>query len=157
MRRRTLQKLHHVAYRCRDAQETVEFYAVGEGAALRGEVDLIHIFFACGRWQLHRVLRPSQLAADAGRSEHAELGQPHRLRGGQHGRAAGTQASPGSGGRRRAGTEGPQLLPVDLLLRPEWDPAGDDCAHRGPGELDAAEGQLAVWNGRKQRKYDVPA
>ena len=42
--------------------------------------------------------------------------------------------------------------PVDLFLRPEWDPAGDDCAHRGPNELDAADGQLAVWNGRKQRK-----
>ena len=52
------QKLHHVAYRCRDAQETVEFYtkvlglkyAAGhqspEGARPYGEeVDLIHIFF----------------------------------------------------------------------------------------------------------------
>ena len=55
------QKLHHVAYRCRDAQETVEFYtkvlglkyAAGqqspEGARPYGEeVDLIHIFFECG-------------------------------------------------------------------------------------------------------------
>ena len=56
------QKLHHVAYRCRDAQETVEFYtkvlglkyAAGEMAAggCGGrdgeEVDLIHIFFECG-------------------------------------------------------------------------------------------------------------
>jgi glyoxylase I family protein len=55
------QKLHHLAYRCRDAQETVEFYtkvlglkyAAGEqspeGARPYGEeVDLIHIFFECG-------------------------------------------------------------------------------------------------------------
>ena len=55
------QKLHHVAYRCRDAQETVDFYtkvlglkyAAGE-ASPEGhkpygeEVDLIHIFFECG-------------------------------------------------------------------------------------------------------------
>jgi glyoxylase I family protein len=54
------QKLHHVAYRCRDAQETVDFYtkilglkyAAGEvapeGARPYGEeVDLIHIFFEC--------------------------------------------------------------------------------------------------------------
>ena len=54
------QKLHHVAYRCRDAQETVDFYtkvlglkyAAGE-ASPEGhkpygeEVDLIHIFFEC--------------------------------------------------------------------------------------------------------------
>ena len=54
------QKLHHVAYRCRDAQETVDFYtkvlglkyAAGEvspeGHKPYGEeVDLIHIFFEC--------------------------------------------------------------------------------------------------------------
>ena len=52
------QKLHHVAYRCRDAQETVEFYtkvlglkyAAGEvlpeGQKAYGEeVDLIHILW----------------------------------------------------------------------------------------------------------------
>jgi catechol 2,3-dioxygenase-like lactoylglutathione lyase family enzyme len=55
------QKLHHIAYRCRDAQETVDFYtqvlglkyAAGEmspeGHKPYGEeVDLIHIFFECG-------------------------------------------------------------------------------------------------------------
>ena len=54
------QKLHHVAYRCRDAQETTDFYtkvlglkyAAGmvfpEGHKPYGEeVDLIHIFFEC--------------------------------------------------------------------------------------------------------------
>src|SRR5262249_36137154 len=58
--RSMFQKLHHVAYRCRDAQETVDFYTKGiglkyaagemppEGARPYGaEVDLIHIFFEC--------------------------------------------------------------------------------------------------------------
>ena len=173
--RSMFQKLHHVAYRCRDAQETVEFYtkvlglkyAAGEqspeGArAVRGRGRPHPYLLRMRRRQLYRVLRPAQLAANAGRSEHAELGQPHRLRGAQHGRATGRQAPSGSGGRRRARAERPQLLPVDLLLRPERHPAGDDGAHRGTRR--AATGwnrprraQLAAWNARKQRKYGVPA
>ena len=144
------QKLHHVAYRCRDAQETVEFYtkvlglkyAAGhqspEGARPYGEeVDLIHIFFECGDGSYIAFEVPSMDALLEGK---------RRLE------AAGVDVL---GPKDHSFCQSiyffdPNGIRLEMTARTE-----------APGELDqmeqAAAGALAAWNERKRRKYGVPA
>jgi catechol 2,3-dioxygenase-like lactoylglutathione lyase family enzyme len=137
-----------VARSSRDAQETVEFYtkvlglkfAAGEqspeGARPYGEeVDLIHIFFECG---------------DGSYIAFFDLPSSPPM-----------QADPNTPSWvNHIAFEVPNM---DALLegKRRLEAVGEMCWVRAPGELDqmeqAAEGQLAAWNARKQRKYGVPA
>ena len=149
--RSMFQKLHHVAYRCRDAQETVEFYT-----------KVLGLKYAAGQQSPEGARRTgkrstsstsSSNAATAATSRSSTCPARRRCRPIRT-RRTGSTTSPSrcpawtrcrkasAGWRRPASTcsaEGPQLLPVDLLLRPERHPAGDDGAHRGTGRLDQME------------------
>ena len=168
------QKLHHVAYRCRDAQETVEFYtkvvglkyAAGEqtpeGARPYGEeVDLIHIFFECadGSYIAFFDLPSSPpMQADPNTPSwvnHIAFevpGMDALLEGKRRLEAAGVDVQ---GPKDHSFCQSiyffdPNGIRLEMTARTE-----------APGELErmeqAAEGQLAAWNVRKQRKYGVPA
>jgi glyoxylase I family protein len=164
------QKLHHIAYRCRDAQETVEFYtkvlglkyAAGElspeGHKPYGEaVDLIHIFFECADGSYIAFFDlPTSPPAQADPNtpnwvNHLAFEVP------------GMEAL--LDGKRRLEAAGVDVLgPKDHRFCQSiyfFDPNGIrlemTVRTEAPGELDrmertAAE-QLAAWNERKQRKY----
>ena len=168
------QKLHHVAYRCRDAQETVDFYtkvlglkyAAGE-ASPEGhkpygeEVDLIHIFFEChdGSYIAFFDL-PSSPPAEGDRNtpnwvnhiafEVSDMNALHE-------------------GKRRLEEAAVEVLgPKDHRFCQSiyfFDPNGNRLGMTGrteaPGELQrmasVAGDQLTAWNARKQRKYGAGA
>ena len=168
------QKLHHVAYRCRDAQETVDFYtkvlglkyAAGE-ASPEGhkpygeEVDLIHIFFEChdGSYIAFFDL-PSSPPAEGDRNtpnwvNHIAFEVP--------------DMDALHAGKRRLEEAGVDVLgPKDHRFCQSiyfFDPNGIrlemTVRTEAPGELQrmasAAGDQLAAWNARKQRKYGARA
>jgi len=163
------QKLHHVAYRCRDAQETVDFYtkviglkyAAGEmspvGAKPYGEeVDLIHIFFECADGSYIAFFDlPSSPSAEPDRNtpnwvNHIAFEVP--------------DMDALHAGKRRLEEAGVDVLgPKDHRFCQSiyfFDPNGIrlemTVRTEAPGELhrmeDAAGGQLAAWNARKHRK-----
>ena len=168
------QKLHHVAYRCRDAQETVDFYtkvlglkyAAGE-ASPEGhkpygeEVDLIHIFFECadGSYVAFFDL-PSSPPAEADRNtpnwvNHIAFEVPTMdalLEGKRRLEAAGVDVLGPKDHRfcQSIYFFDPNGIRLEMTLRTE-----------APGELNrmerAAGEQLAAWNARKQRKYGAAA
>jgi len=168
------QKLHHVAYRCRDAQETVEFYtkvlglkyAAGqqspEGARPYGEeVDLIHIFFECGDGSYIAFFDlPSSPPMQA---------DPNTPNWVNHIAFEVPSMDALLDGKRRLEAAGVDVLgPKDHSFCQSiyfFDPNGIrlemTARTEAPGELDqmeqAAEGALASWNARKRRKYGVPA
>ena len=94
-----VEKIHHVAYRCKDAKETVEFYKQVLNMDLIGAIaedqvpstkapdPYMHIFLDAGQRQHPRLLRAAELAADGPRPQHAGLDPAHRLPGQGHGRA----------------------------------------------------------------------
>jgi catechol 2,3-dioxygenase-like lactoylglutathione lyase family enzyme len=167
------QKLHHVAYRCRDAQETVDFYtnvvglkyAAGEmtpeGAVLYGnEVDLIHVFFECGDgsyiafFDLPSAPPPEDDEATPKWVRHIafEVDSMAKL----------------LDGKRRLEAAGVDVLgPTDHRFCQSiyfFDPNGVrlemTVRTEAPGLLDKmahdATPSLAEWNARKARKYGAP-
>ena len=168
------QKLHHVAYRCRDAQETVEFYtkvlglkyAAGEqspeGARPNGEeVDLIHIFFECGDGSYIAFFDlPSSPPMQA---------DPNTPNWVNHIAFEVPDMDALLAGKRRLEDAGVDVLgPKDHKFCQSiyfFDPNGIrlemTIRTEEPGQLDRMEhtagGALAAWNTRKQRKYGVPA
>ena len=168
------QKLHHVAYRCRDAQETVDFYtkvlglkyAAGE-ASPEGhkpygeEVDLIHIFFEChdGSYIAFFDL-PSSPPAEGDRTRRTgSTTSPSKCR-------TWRRCTKASGALEAAGVD--VLGPKDHGFCQSiyfFDPNGIrlemTVRTEAPGELHRMESvaadQLAAWNARKQRKYGARA
>ena len=168
------QKLHHVAYRCRDAQETVEFYtkvlglkyAAGEmtpeGARPYGEeVDLIHIFFECGDGSYIAFFDlPSSPPVQADPNtpswvNHIAFEVPTMealLEGKRRVEAAGIDVlgPKDHGFCQSIYFFDPNNIRLEMTLRTE-----------APGVLDKMESvaadKLAEWNVRKERKYGVAA
>jgi glyoxylase I family protein len=168
------QKLHHVAYRCRDAQETTDFYtkvlglkyAAGEmspeGSKPYGEeVDLIHIFFECGDGSYIAFFDlPSSPPAESDRNtpnwvNHIAFEVPDMdalLEGKRRLEAAGVDVL---GPKDHSFCQSiyffdPNGIRLEMTVRTE-----------APGELhrmaSVAGDQLAAWNARKQRKYGSQA
>lgn len=168
------QKLHHVAYRCRDAQETVDFYtkvvglkyAAGEqsppGARPYGEeVDLIHIFFECADGSYIAFFDlPSSPPARPDPNTPAWV---------NHIAFEVPSMDALLAGKRRLEAAGVDVLgPKDHRFCQSiyfFDPNGIrlemTARTEAPGELErmaeAAGGQLAAWNERKRQKYGAPA
>ena len=167
-------KLHHVAYRCRDAQETVNFYtqvlglkyAAGmvapEGARPYGEeVDLIHIFFEC--------LDGSYIAFFDLASSPPAQPDPNTPSWVNHIAFEVPSIEALLEGKRRL-----EAADIDVLGPKDhsfcqsiyfFDPNGIrlemTARTESPGELEQMErgaaDQLAEWNERKRRKYAVSA
>jgi glyoxylase I family protein len=172
--RTMFQKLHHVAYRCRDAQATVDFYtkvlglkyAAGE-ASPEGhkpygeEVDLIHIFFECSDGSYIAFFDlPSSPPAEMDRNtpnwvNHIAFEVPSMdalLEGKRRLEAAGVDVLGPKDHRfcQSIYFFDPNGIRLEMTLRTE-----------APGELHRMESvageQLAAWNARKQRKYGTAA
>jgi catechol 2,3-dioxygenase-like lactoylglutathione lyase family enzyme len=166
------QKLHHVAYRCRDAQETVDFYTkvlglryaagmvLSEGAKPYGEeVDLIHIFFQCADGSYIAFF-------DLASSPPAQH-DPNTPSWVNHIAFEVPSVDALLEGKRRLEAAGVEVLgPKDHSIIQSiyfFDPNGIrlEMAARteAPGELEqmerAAPDQLTAWNERKRHKYGL--
>jgi catechol 2,3-dioxygenase-like lactoylglutathione lyase family enzyme len=82
-------KIHHVAYRCKDAKETVEWYvkhlnmkfvlAIAEDQvpSTRRADPYMHLFMDAGQGNVLAFFEMPELAADGARREHAGMGAAH--------------------------------------------------------------------------------
>lgn len=166
------QKLHHVAYRCRDAQETVDFYTkvlglryaagmvLSEGAKPYGEeVDLIHIFFQCadGSYIAFFDLASSPPAQHDPNTPswvcHIAFEVPSvdaLLEGKRRLEAAGVEV---------LGPKDHSILQSIYFLDPNGIRLEMAARTEAPGELEqmesAAPDQLTAWNERKRHKYGL--
>ena len=168
------QKLHHVAYRCRDAQETVDFYtkvlglkyAAGEvspeGHKPYGEeVDLIHIFFECGDGSYIAFFDlPSSPPAEADANtpnwvNHFAMMLPSVAD--VHAMKARLEAH----GIDVVGVTDHEFVHSIYFFDPNGIRLEMTVRTEAPGELHRMESvagdQLATWNERKQRKYAARA
>ena len=101
-----IQKIHHVAYRCKDAKETVEWYvkhlnmkfvlAIAEDQvpSTHAPDPYMHLFMDAGQGNVLAFFEVPEFAADRPRREYAGLGAAHRLRGGQRDDAGRNQGPP---------------------------------------------------------------
>jgi glyoxylase I family protein len=168
-----LQKLHHIAYRCRDAQETVDFYtkviglkyAAGhlpdEGYKPYGEdVDSIHIFF--------EMADGSYIAFFDVASSPPEQGDPNTPWWVKHLAFEVKDMDALHEGKRRLVEAGYEVLGpkdhgfcqsiyffdpnghrLEMTVRSEKAGELDEMARKAPIELER-------WNERKRRKYGMP-
>ena len=115
-----IKKIHHVAYRCKDAKETVEWYgkhlnmkfvlAIAEDQvpSTHAPDPYMHLFMDAGQGNVLAFFEIPNSAADGPRREHPGMGAAHCLRGGQREDAGGNQGAARSrghpGGRHRPTT-----------------------------------------------------
>jgi catechol 2,3-dioxygenase-like lactoylglutathione lyase family enzyme len=168
------ERLHHIAYRCRDAQETVDFYTkvIGlkfaasimpdEGYRPYGEpVDSIHIFFELGDGS---YLAFFDVASSP--PEQADQNTPWWVK---HLAFEVPDMAALLEGKRRLEAAGYEVLgPKDHDFCQSiyfFDPNGHrlemTVRSEAEGELDKMARQAPVllkeWNARKERKYGKPA
>ena len=150
-----IDRIHHVAYRCKDAKQTVLWYqkmlnmdfvlAINEDQvpSTKAPNPYMHIFPDAGGGNVLAFFElPTQPSMGPG-SHDAGVGAAHRLQG--HG-PRGTPRlpdPPGDQRRRGTGCHKPRRVPLDLLLRPERPPFGSGLSRpRGGGDapgLDAVK------------------
>ena len=95
-----IDRIHHVAYRCKDARQTVLWYqkmlnmafvlAIAEDRvpSTKAPDPYMHVFLDAGPQQRTGLLRIADPAAHGARPEHAGMGAAHRLQGQGPGRVA---------------------------------------------------------------------
>ena len=104
-----IERIHHVAYRCRDAKETVEWYrkhlgmdfvlAIAEDKvpSTQAPDPYMHLFMDAGNGNVLAFFELPNSPAMGRDTQHARLGAAHRLQGGQRqgaGRHQGAAARP---------------------------------------------------------------
>ena len=137
-----VKRIHHVAYRCRDAKETVDWYrrvlgmdftaafAEDHVPSTRSHDPYMHVFLDAGMatcWRSSSCPTSPTWAA----TQHAGMGAAHRFRG----RRTTLLGGEGSMSRTRASTSRPgepRHLPVHLFLRPQRPPHRTRRKHRRP-------------------------
>ena len=139
--------IHHAAYRCKDAKETVEWYARVLGMTYTtafaedhvpstGEYDpYMHIFLDAGNGNILAFFElPNQ--PEMGKDPNTPQWVQHlALKVPSEGRAARGQGACRGAGDRRAGADASRHLQVDLLLRPQRSPGGTCRRHRDGGAI----------------------
>jgi catechol 2,3-dioxygenase-like lactoylglutathione lyase family enzyme len=138
----SLKRIHHVAYRCRDAKETVEWYARVLGMTYTtafaedkvpstGEDDpYMHVFLDCGGGNVLAFFELPQ-QPPMGRDEQTPAWVQHLAFEVEDVNALlsrkGLYRKPG---HRRARADLPRHLPLDLFLRSQRPPAGTGLQYR---------------------------
>ena len=152
--------LHHFAYRCRDAEETRHFYEDILGLPLihvirqdrvpstQEHCPHAHIFFRMtdGSCVAFFDLGDNQIAAPRPiRPNGLIISRCALARSMNSGRAQ----APCGCRYRGAGADRPSLHQVDLLLRPQWNPAGTD--HADPSQRSSDAREIRAQRARRTR------
>jgi catechol 2,3-dioxygenase-like lactoylglutathione lyase family enzyme len=145
-----VKKVHHVAYRCKDAKQTVEWYgkylgmkfilAIAEDAVpSTGEADpYMHVFLDAGGGNILAFFELPTRPENGPRPEHPGLDPAPGAGSRQHGGTAGGQGAARSRRHRGGRPDRPCLVPVDLLLRSERPPPRTGLQHPHAGNDEAA-------------------
>jgi catechol 2,3-dioxygenase-like lactoylglutathione lyase family enzyme len=136
-----LSRIHHVAYRCNDAKETVEWYERVLGMTYTtafaedhvpstGAYDpYMHVFLDCGGGNVLAFFElPEQPAM--GRDPHTPAWVQHLAFEVEDEAALLAAKAHRGAGHRRAGADLARHLQVDLFLRSQRPPAGTGVQHR---------------------------
>jgi catechol 2,3-dioxygenase-like lactoylglutathione lyase family enzyme len=149
-----VEKFHHVAFRCRDAKETVDFYRRILGMELIGAIaedrvpstkepdPYMHIFLDAGGGAILAFFELPN-SPPMGRDKHARLDAAYRVPGPRPRRARYRSGALPGGRDRGRRPDRPHDLQVDLFLRsfrPSARTGGldDDAGNDGPDEVGRA-------------------
>ena len=131
-----IERIHHVAYRCRDAKETVEWYrkhlgmdfvlAIAEDQvpSTHAPDPYMHLFMDAGNGNVLAFFELPNSPPMGRDSNTPDWVQHIAFKVGSVAGAGRHQGAAGGGGHRRGRRHRPHHLQVDLLLRPQRPPAG---------------------------------